>query len=73
MPAYPSPPVLQLTGISKRFNGIHALNGVNITIRAGECMALIGENGAGKSTLVKTLTGIYRPDAGTLSLDGRTP
>jgi len=64
-------PVLQLTGISKRFNGIHALNGVNVTIRAGECMALIGENGAGKSTLVKTLTGIYRPDAGTMALDGR--
>jgi len=63
-------PVLQLTGISKRFNGIHALNGVNVTIRAGECMALIGENGAGKSTLVKTLTGIYRPDAGTMALDG---
>ena len=71
MPATQTNPVLQLTGISKRFNGIHALNGVNITIRAGECMALIGENGAGKSTLVKTLTGIYRPDAGTLSLDGR--
>jgi rhamnose transport system ATP-binding protein len=64
-------PVLQLTGISKRFNGTHALNGVNVTIRAGECMALIGENGAGKSTLVKTLTGIYRPDAGTMALDGR--
>jgi rhamnose transport system ATP-binding protein len=67
----PAPtPVLQLTGISKRFNGIHALNGVNMTIRAGECMALIGENGAGKSTLVKTLTGIYRPDAGAMTLDG---
>ena len=64
-------PVLQLTGIGKRFNGIHALNGVNLTVRAGECMALIGENGAGKSTLVKTLTGIYQPDAGTLALDGR--
>jgi rhamnose transport system ATP-binding protein len=71
MPPTQTPPVLQLTGISKRFNGIHALNGVNITIRAGECMALVGENGAGKSTLVKTLTGIYRPDAGALSLDGK--
>jgi len=69
-PTSDATPVFQLTGISKRFNGIHALNGVNITIRAGECMALIGENGAGKSTLVQTLTGIYRPDAGTLSLDG---
>ena len=64
-------PVLQLTGISKRFNGIHALNDVGLTIRAGEVMALIGENGAGKSTMVKTLTGIYRPDAGSILLDGK--
>jgi rhamnose transport system ATP-binding protein len=64
-------PVLQLTGISKRFNGIVALNGVDLNIRAGEVMALIGENGAGKSTLVKTLTGIYQPDGGTISLDGK--
>ncbi|HEX8787033.1 MAG TPA: ATP-binding cassette domain-containing protein, partial [Telluria sp.] len=64
-------PVLQLTGISKRFNGIHALSGVNLNIRPGEVMALIGENGAGKSTLVKTLTGIYQPDAGAILLDGQ--
>jgi rhamnose transport system ATP-binding protein len=64
-------PVLQLTGISKRFNGIVALNEMSLTIRPGEVMALIGENGAGKSTLVKTLTGIYRPDAGTITLDGK--
>jgi rhamnose transport system ATP-binding protein len=63
--------VLQLAGIGKRFNGIHALNGVNLTIRAGSVMALVGENGAGKSTLVKILTGIHRPDAGTVTLDGR--
>jgi rhamnose transport system ATP-binding protein len=66
-----SAPVLQLTGISKRFNGIHALDGVGLTIRAGEVMALIGENGAGKSTMVKTLTGIYQPDAGSILLDGK--
>jgi rhamnose transport system ATP-binding protein len=66
-----STPVLQLTGISKRFNGIHALDGVGLTIRAGEVMALIGENGAGKSTMVKTLTGIYQPDAGSILLDGK--
>ena len=75
LPNSPSPtanaPVLQLRGISKRFNGIHALDGVDLCVRAGEVMALIGENGAGKSTLVKTLTGIYRPDAGSIALDGR--
>ncbi|KFC71454.1 sugar ABC transporter ATP-binding protein [Massilia sp. LC238] len=64
-------PVLQLSGITKRFNGVHALNGVRLSIRPGEVMALIGENGAGKSTLVKTLTGIHRPDAGSILLDGK--
>jgi rhamnose transport system ATP-binding protein len=64
-------PVLQLAGISKRFNGIHALSEVGLSIRSGEVMALIGENGAGKSTLVKTLTGIYRPDAGSILIDGQ--
>ena len=63
-------PVLQLTGICKRFAGIVALNQVSLTVRAGEVMALIGENGAGKSTLVKTLTGIYQPDEGSIVLLG---
>lgn len=64
-------PVLQLTGICKRFAGIVALNNVALSVRAGEVMALIGENGAGKSTLVKTLTGIYRPDEGKIELAGQ--
>lgn len=64
-------PVLQLDGITKRFNGVHALNGVRLSLQPGQVMALIGENGAGKSTLVKTLTGIHRPDAGTILLDGK--
>ena len=63
-------PVLQLTGICKRFAGVIALNDVSLSVQAGEVMALIGENGAGKSTLVKTLTGIYRPDAGVIRIDG---
>jgi rhamnose transport system ATP-binding protein len=63
-------PVLQLTGICKRFAGIVALNQVSLTVSAGEVMALIGENGAGKSTLVKTLTGIYQPDEGSIALAG---
>lgn len=64
-------PVLRLTGICKRFAGIVALNQVALTVRAGEVMALIGENGAGKSTLVKTLTGIYQPDEGSITLAGQ--
>jgi rhamnose transport system ATP-binding protein len=63
-------PVLQLAGISKRFAGIVALNKVALSVAAGEVMALIGENGAGKSTLVKTLTGIYQPDEGSILLGG---
>lgn len=66
-----SPPVLRLSGISKRFHGIVALNNVSLCVRAGEVMALIGENGAGKSTLVKTLTGIYQPDDGAIELAGQ--
>ncbi|RZJ09891.1 MAG: sugar ABC transporter ATP-binding protein [Rubrivivax sp.] len=64
-------PVLQLEGLSKRFNGIHALNDVSLTLHAGEVLALIGENGAGKSTLVKLLTGIHQPDGGVMRLDGQ--
>ncbi|TFW29302.1 sugar ABC transporter ATP-binding protein [Duganella callida] len=64
-------PVLKLSGVSKRFAGIVALNKVSLSVRAGEVMALVGENGAGKSTLVKTLTGIYQPDEGTLELNGQ--
>ncbi|MCG2583924.1 sugar ABC transporter ATP-binding protein [Massilia sp. TS11] len=66
-----TPPVLELQGISKRFAGVVALNGVSLSLRAGEVMALIGENGAGKSTLVKTLTGIYQPDGGQILVDGQ--
>ncbi|QBE62793.1 sugar ABC transporter ATP-binding protein [Pseudoduganella lutea] len=62
--------VLRLEGICKRFGGITALNKMALTVRAGEVMALLGENGAGKSTLVKTLTGIYQPDEGTITLNG---
>ena len=63
-------PTLELAGISKSFPGVRALHGVNLALYPGQVTALIGENGAGKSTLVKILTGIYQPDAGTISLNG---
>ena len=66
-----SPPVLELSGIVKTFPGVRALSGVSLELRAGEVTALVGENGAGKSTIVKVLTGIHRPDAGTIRVDGR--
>lgn len=63
-------PILTLSGISKSFPGVRALNGVSLELYAGEVTALIGENGAGKSTLVKTLTGIYQPDEGEIRVGG---
>ena len=67
-----APTLLQLRGITKRFPGVVALSGVDFTVQAGEIHALLGENGAGKSTLIKVLTGVYAPDAGTISLAGTT-
>ena len=62
--------ILTATGLSKSFGPIVALNGVSLSLRAGEVRALCGENGAGKSTLVKLLMGVYRPDAGAIAVDG---
>lgn len=67
----PMEPLLTATGLSKRFPGVIALDGVDFTVSAGEIHALMGENGAGKSTLIKVLTGVYPKDGGTLILGGQ--
>ena len=64
-------PRLVLDGIGKSFPGVRALHNVSLSLYPGQVTALIGENGAGKSTLVKILTGIYQPDAGTISIGGQ--
>ncbi|MCJ7513990.1 MAG: ABC transporter ATP-binding protein [Anaerolineales bacterium] len=62
---------VEMRGIVKRFPGVLANDGVDFTLRRGEIHALLGENGAGKSTLVNILTGMYQPDSGSLSIEGR--
>src|SRR6185436_14555796 len=64
-------PILQMTGICKRFPGVVALENVSLEVGVGEIVALAGENGAGKSTLMKILGGVYQPDAGSIAIDGR--
>ncbi|NLW20696.1 MAG: sugar ABC transporter ATP-binding protein [Clostridiales bacterium] len=60
-----------MRGMEISFPGVKALDQVDFTLRRGEVHALLGENGAGKSTLIKVLTGVHRPDAGTMLLSGQ--
>ena len=62
---------LAVESVTKSFPGVRALDGVSLDLKAGEVHALVGENGAGKSTLIKIVTGLYRPDSGTVLVDGR--
>ncbi|HKS49510.1 MAG TPA: ABC transporter ATP-binding protein [Amycolatopsis sp.] len=64
-------PVVELSGITKRFPGVVANSDVNLIVHAGEVHAVCGENGAGKSTLMKILYGMQQPDEGTISVNGR--
>ena len=64
-------PLLRMTGISKAFPGVKALDDVHIAVDRGECLALLGENGAGKSTLVKLLCKLYEPTSGRILVDGQ--
>ena len=63
--------VLEARGLVKTFGNVVGLDGVDLELRRGEILAVIGDNGAGKSTLIKCLTGAYQPDAGELRLDGQ--
>src|SRR5690606_22663200 len=64
-------PLLAARGLGKRFPGVVALEGVDLTVQPGEVVAVIGENGAGKSTLMKILAGVHRPDSGEILWEGR--
>src|SRR5438132_1153243 len=69
--ATPRPPRLRMQGVRKRFGATIALAGVDLTVDAGQVLALVGENGAGKSTLMKVLSGAHLPDEGQMWLDGQ--
>jgi len=63
-------PIVQLVGITKRFPGVLANDRIDLALHGGEVHCLLGENGAGKSTLIGILSGLLRPDAGTILIDG---
>ena len=65
-----SPPLLEASGVSKRFDGVRALEDVSVAVPAGRVTCLLGDNGAGKSTLVKIVTGVYGADAGEIRMEG---
>jgi len=71
LPGPAETPVLEARGIRKRFGGVVALKGIDVSFRAGEIHAVVGENGAGKSTLNAILTGVYPPDEGTILIRGQ--
>jgi D-xylose transport system ATP-binding protein len=64
-------PILQLRGVNKSFGAVQVLHDVDLTVRAGEVTALVGDNGAGKSTLVKCVAGIHPIDSGEVLFEGR--
>lgn len=64
--------MLEISGLTKNFGGIRAVDGVDLSIAEGELAGLIGPNGSGKTTVFNLVTGIYRPDGGSVTLDGRS-
>ena len=66
-----SPPLLELRNLTKAFGSVQALSGVDMEVRSGEVMALVGDNGAGKSTLIKCIAGTHSADSGEIVYEGR--
>ena len=64
-------PLLKLTDINMSFGPIDVLHDISLEVRRGEVLCLLGDNGAGKSTLIKILSGVHKPTAGRIELDGK--
>lgn len=64
-------PLIELRDVVKTFGSVIALNGVSLTVHAGEVMCLLGDNGAGKSTLIKTISGVHKPSSGEFLIEGK--
>src|SRR6187551_2478427 len=62
---------MELRGISKSFGGVRVLRDIDLVLRTGEVVGLLGDNGAGKSTLIKIITGVHEPNAGEMYFDGQ--
>ncbi len=64
-------PLVQMEGVGKAYGAIRALEGINLTVNAGEVACVLGDNGAGKSTLIKIISGLHGHTEGTLRVDGK--
>ncbi|HUI18906.1 MAG TPA: ATP-binding cassette domain-containing protein, partial [Alphaproteobacteria bacterium] len=64
-------PLLRVEGLVKRFGGFRALDELSFHLMPGEILGLVGPNGSGKTTCINVITGLYGPDAGTVTFDGR--
>ena len=64
--------MIKVNNVTKTFDGFRALDGLTMTVEQGSIYGLVGPNGAGKSTILRHITGIYRQDEGTVTVDGQT-
>src|SRR5262249_1550170 len=64
-------PLLEIEGLAKRFGGVWAADNISLAVRAGELVSVIGPNGSGKTTLFNLITGLVRPDRGSIRFEGR--